>query len=146
MKTGLKIGIVGKGGVGKTTVTSLLARAYAARGLRVVAVDTDSNPNLGLSLGLDLDATEAIPVLPRSLVVGRRGDPMAVEGECAGVDPLAMTSKAAQAIASPRIPKFDRVVKRGGGNPAPAGRNRTIRIFANMSQRSVGKRRRWRPA
>ncbi len=74
MKPGLKIGVVGKGGVGKTTVCSLLARTYAARGLRVVAVDTDSNPNLGLSLGLDLEATEAIPTLPRSLVVGTRGD------------------------------------------------------------------------
>ena len=74
MKPGLKIGIVGKGGAGKTTVSSLLARSFVARGLRVVAVDTDSNPNLGLSLGLDLDATEAIPVLPRSLVVGRHGD------------------------------------------------------------------------
>ena len=74
MKPGLKIGIVGKGGVGKTTISSLLARTFADRGLRVVAVDTDSNPNLGVSLGLDLAATEAIPVLPRSLVVGRNGD------------------------------------------------------------------------
>ena len=74
MKPGLKIGIVGKGGVGKTTISSLLARTFAARGLRVIAVDTDSNPNLGMSLGLDLAATEAIPVLPRSLVVGRHGD------------------------------------------------------------------------
>ncbi len=74
MKPGLKIGVVGKGGVGKTTVSSLLARSYAARGLRVVAVDTDSNPNLAMSLGLDLAATEAIPVLPRSLVVGSRGE------------------------------------------------------------------------
>ena len=74
MKPGLKIGVVGKGGVGKTTISSLLARSFVGRGLRVVAVDTDSNPNLAMSLGLDLAATEAIPVLPRSLVVGRRGD------------------------------------------------------------------------
>ena len=74
MKAGLKIGVVGKGGAGKTTVASLLARTFADRGLRVVAVDTDSNPNLGLSLGLDLEATEAIPVLPRSIIVGTRGD------------------------------------------------------------------------
>ena len=70
----MKIGIVGKGGVGKTTMSALVARFYAARGLRVVAVDTDSNPNLGLSLGLDVQQTEAIPVLPRSLVVGQGGD------------------------------------------------------------------------
>lgn len=70
----MKIGIVGKGGVGKTTVSSLLARELRGRGRRVLAVDTDSNPNLGLSLGLDAAATEAVPTVPRSMVVGRRGD------------------------------------------------------------------------
>lgn len=69
----LKLGVVGKGGVGKTTVSGLLARAYAARGRRVVAIDTDSNPNLGLSLGLSLAETEAVPVLPRAVLVGSGG-------------------------------------------------------------------------
>ena len=66
----MKLGVVGKGGVGKTTVSSLLAQAYAARGSRVLAIDTDSNPNLALNLGLDLDAADAVPLLPRSLVIG----------------------------------------------------------------------------
>lgn len=70
----MKIGIVGKGGVGKTTTSSLVARALVARGRRVLAVDTDSNPNLGLSLGLSPDATESLEPIPRSMVVGRRGD------------------------------------------------------------------------
>ncbi len=70
----MKIGIVGKGGVGKTTTSSLLARALVDRGRRVLAVDTDSNPNLGLSLGLGHEATEALPAIPRSIVVGQRGD------------------------------------------------------------------------
>jgi CO dehydrogenase maturation factor len=70
----MKIGVVGKGGVGKTTVSALLARALAARGRRVLAVDTDSNPNLGLSLGLDAHQTDAIPTVPRSVIVGVRGD------------------------------------------------------------------------
>jgi len=69
----ITVGVVGKGGVGKTTFTGLLARAYVARGARVVAIDTDSNPNLGLSLGLTLAETEAIPVLPRSVLVGDGG-------------------------------------------------------------------------
>ena len=69
----LKLGVVGKGGVGKTTVAGLLARAYSARGRTVVAIDTDSNPNLGLSLGLSLADTEAVPVLPRAAVVGSGG-------------------------------------------------------------------------
>ncbi len=70
----MKIGVVGKGGVGKTTVSSMVSATYARRGLRVVAVDTDSNPNLGISLGLSVEQTESLPVLPRSLVVGHRGD------------------------------------------------------------------------
>jgi CO dehydrogenase maturation factor len=75
----VKLGIVGKGGVGKTTVAAIVARTLADRGARVIAVDTDSNPNLGLSLGLDLAATDAIPVLPRALIVGRGGDVTADE-------------------------------------------------------------------
>ncbi len=70
----MKLGVVGKGGVGKTTVAALLAQAYTMRGDRVVAIDTDSNPNLGISLGLTLEQTEAVPVLPRALVVGTGGD------------------------------------------------------------------------
>lgn len=66
----MKIGIVGKGGVGKTTVSALIAEAYTRQGKKVVAIDTDSNPNLGVSLGLSLDETEAVPVLPRALIVG----------------------------------------------------------------------------
>lgn len=72
----MKLGVVGKGGVGKTTTSGLLARAFAARGLRVLAIDTDSNPNLGLSLGLTLDETEAIPVIPRALASGEGGQGM----------------------------------------------------------------------
>jgi CO dehydrogenase maturation factor len=66
----LRVGVVGKGGVGKTTVAGLMARAWAAAGRRVVAIDTDSNPNLGLSLGLTEAETEAVPVLPRGVLLG----------------------------------------------------------------------------
>lgn len=70
----MKLGIVGKGGVGKTTVSALLAQAYAQRGQRVLAIDTDSNPNLALSLGLSAEQADQVPVMPRSLVVGGRGN------------------------------------------------------------------------
>ncbi len=66
----MKLGIVGKGGAGKTTVAGLLARTFADRGERVVAIDTDSNPNLGLSLGLSAAETDAVIPLPRNLMVG----------------------------------------------------------------------------
>lgn len=38
--------VAGKGGVGKTTVTAVLARAAASRGLRVLAVELDGKPIL----------------------------------------------------------------------------------------------------
>ena len=38
--------VAGKGGVGKTTVTAVLARAAATRGLRVLAVELDGKPVL----------------------------------------------------------------------------------------------------
>ena len=66
----MKLGIVGKGGTGKTTIAALLAEAYVEQGRRVLAVDTDSNPNLAFSLGLDAETADQVPLLPRSLVVG----------------------------------------------------------------------------
>lgn len=70
----MKIGIVGKGGVGKTSTAALLASSFAARDQRVLAIDTDSNTNLGLSLGLTVSEAEGVPVMPRALIVGAGGD------------------------------------------------------------------------
>jgi len=47
----MKIALSGKGGVGKTTLTALLAREAAARKHPVLVVDADPNPNLHLALG-----------------------------------------------------------------------------------------------
>jgi CO dehydrogenase maturation factor len=47
----MKLAITGKGGVGKTTLTSLLAYVYADRDYRVMAIDADPSPCLGAALG-----------------------------------------------------------------------------------------------
>ncbi|MBW7901717.1 MAG: AAA family ATPase [Rhodocyclaceae bacterium] len=62
MKAGanLKIAVVGKGGVGKTTVAGALCRIYAAQGLRVLAVDADPDANLASALPLDGRAPEPL--------------------------------------------------------------------------------------
>ena len=56
----MKIAVVGKGGSGKTTTSAVLARTFARRGCSTLALDCDSNPNLGLSLGLGEQATEEL--------------------------------------------------------------------------------------
>jgi len=66
----MKVGIVGKGGVGKTTISALISQVYADQGKRVLAIDTDSNPNLAYSLGLDAQQADDVPLIPRALVVG----------------------------------------------------------------------------
>jgi CO dehydrogenase maturation factor len=49
-----KIAVCGKGGVGKSTVVTLMAKALAALNYRVLVLDTDeSNPGLYRSLGFD---------------------------------------------------------------------------------------------
>ena len=42
----MKIGISGKGGSGKTTISATLARVFARQGFPVLAIDGDPNPNL----------------------------------------------------------------------------------------------------
>lgn len=47
----MKLAISGKGGVGKTTLTALLAQVYADQGKQVLAVDADPSPCLAGALG-----------------------------------------------------------------------------------------------
>ncbi len=51
----MKIAVTGKGGVGKTTLTSLLAYAYVDSGYKVLAIDADPSPCLGAALGFSQD-------------------------------------------------------------------------------------------
>lgn len=56
----MKIAITGKGGVGKTTVSAMLARLLADEGHNVVAVDADPDANLAVALGFPEGIAERI--------------------------------------------------------------------------------------
>ena len=51
---GVRVAVIGKGGAGKTLVSSTLARTLARRGRKVLAVDLDPNPGLTYGLGMPL--------------------------------------------------------------------------------------------
>jgi CO dehydrogenase maturation factor len=59
----MKIAFVGKGGSGKTTLSSLFIRHLATAGAPVVAVDADINQHLGVALGLDETESAALPAM-----------------------------------------------------------------------------------
>ena len=56
----MKIAVTGKGGVGKTTFSAVLARLYANENRKVLAVDVDPDANLGLALGFTEEELKSI--------------------------------------------------------------------------------------
>lgn len=59
----MKIAFVGKGGSGKTTLSSLFIRHLAATHAPVIAVDADINQHLGAALGLDERESAGLPAM-----------------------------------------------------------------------------------
>lgn len=70
-----KVAVAGKGGVGKTTFSSLLAYVLAGEGQTVYAIDADPNPTLGQALGFPEEAlSQVVPVVEmRDLIAERTG-------------------------------------------------------------------------
>ncbi len=69
-----KIAITGKGGVGKTTLTSLLAYTYVQQGQQVLVIDADPNANLAEALGIPEAQQKITPIVEmEDLIVERTG-------------------------------------------------------------------------
>ncbi|MTD58122.1 ATP-binding protein [Amycolatopsis pithecellobii] len=59
----MKVAFVGKGGSGKTTLTSLFTAYLAARGKPVLAIDADINQHLAVALGASEEEAITLPTL-----------------------------------------------------------------------------------
>lgn len=68
-----KIAISGKGGVGKTTLSGMLARQYAAEGVPVLAIDADPDANLASALGVPPElAANLVPIADMKELIEER--------------------------------------------------------------------------
>ena len=69
----MKLAISGKGGVGKTTFSSLLIRTLNEMGKKVLAIDADPDANLAAALGIP-DADKVIPIANmKEMILERTG-------------------------------------------------------------------------
>jgi len=69
----MKIAISGKGGVGKTTLSACLAKYYAQKNLKVIAVDADPDANLASALGLSQkEAAAIVPLVEMKALIEER--------------------------------------------------------------------------
>lgn len=71
----IRIVVTGKGGVGKTTLSALLAYTFARQGKSVLAVDGDPQQNLGATLGVSPETVEAVVPLSdeKDYIAGKIG-------------------------------------------------------------------------
>ena len=68
----MKIAVSGKGGVGKTTIASNLAKLFQKEGFQVYAVDADADSSLGLALGIDeAELNEIKPMIEMKELIGQ---------------------------------------------------------------------------
>jgi CO dehydrogenase maturation factor len=67
----MKIAISGKGGVGKTTLSAFIVKAFSDRGYKVLAIDADPDANLASALGFDR-AEQIVPISEMKELIGER--------------------------------------------------------------------------
>ncbi len=120
----LKLAITGKGGVGKTTLSALLAHVYAERGHKVLAIDAD--PATGLAAACGVPPEEAAAITPvadmEDLIYERTG---ARKGEIGGYFKL--------------NPRVDDIPERFAISPPPlAGQQNGIRILTMGTVKTGG--------
>jgi CO dehydrogenase maturation factor len=86
----ITLAVTGKGGVGKTSIAAGLARTFARKGMRVIALDMDPSPNLWYSLGCGEPGQPdtIIPLISRrDFIEERTGAPPGASGVVFRINP-----------------------------------------------------------
>lgn len=69
----MKLAVSGKGGVGKTTLSSTLARLYGAEGRTVLAIEANPDANLGAAIGFSPEELRKVrPIAEMSELIEER--------------------------------------------------------------------------
>ncbi len=121
----MKIAISGKGGVGKTTFTGVLARILSDRGYTVITVDADPDANLGSAIGFTAEETASIrPIADMSdLIEERTGARPGSMGGVFKLNPVVNDIPENYSLKKDRIRllTLGRAKKGGGGCYCPEG-------------------------
>ncbi len=117
----MKLAISGKGGVGKTTLTALLAKAFTKRGYRVLAIDADPDANLAAALGHP-DPEKIQPIAEMAnLIEERTGAKPGTTGAVFKMNPKVddLPEKLSAEVDGVRLMRMGTVKKGGGGCVCP---------------------------
>ncbi len=117
----MKIAVSGKGGVGKTLLSSHLSKIFAESGYSVIAIDADPDANLAATLGFP-NADEIIPISEMSeLIEERTGAKPGQSAPYFTLNPKVddIPDKYAQKIDGIRLMRMGRIKKGGSGCYCP---------------------------
>ena len=117
----MKLAISGKGGVGKTTLTALLAKAFSKRGYRVLAIDADPDANLAAALGCPHPETVRPIAEMADLIEERTGAKPGTVGAVFRMNPKVddLPEKLSAEVNGIRLMRMGTVKKGGGGCVCP---------------------------
>ena len=118
-----KIAVSGKGGVGKTTLSGMLARQYAAEGIPVLAIDADPDANLASALGVPPELASALTPIAEmgELIEERTGAKPGTQGAYFRLNPRVddIPDRFALAHDGVRLMVMGTVDRGGGGCACP---------------------------